>query len=565
MNVEYIVPFCIKKTIVKYRFTFIVTSFLLFAFGLYQNQFNDHKVFENVGLILILFILLNDVTDVGTYFVEKMAEQFMNTILHRELFTLCKNLPLYANVNLDTLASYTSSTVADLFISIPLYLIWTFLGIYRFYKKGHGKKTNVITFGTTLLMCVATFLAINMYQTIPSVSRHLFDITQQIFMLQRSGQFTESYNVYRKYEKEHNTLIRTNSIIFSGLRLAKIAILGGCLFLLHKYCDFNTWNDMRSIGTFIATIWSLISTLYNVCTSWSTAEQEWAKIRNKLLHAPEKYSVQFFESLHVKLNEYFTSSMESNFVINDKLPHLPNELPLLKNIEFEIHKNRMMRVWQNDEMYELEFKKPLIIVVKGESGKGKTTLLKMIMGIIQSEYVQINGYNVNQIASIDLGNILNYVDQSSLLMKNLTLEENFKLMNINPINGLKMCEKLGLNLENKLNTPLKDIQFSGGEYRRLYLAIAFCKECSGLIMDEPCASLDAARQEQINEILLKNHYDYVIVTEHLGQIGDKIANIRLMVKDCTLSYAIKDHNNKWTELKEGDFSECLIRKINLAE
>ena len=80
-------------------------------------------------------------------------------------------------------------------------------------------------------------------------------------------------------------------------------------------------------------------------------------------------------------------------------------------------------------------------------------------------------------------------------------------------------------------------------------------------MDEPCASLDSARQEQINEILLKNQYDYIIVTEHLGQIGDGIANIRFMVNNNTLSYAIKDHNNEWTELKEGDFPECCVRKI----
>lgn len=127
----------------------------------------------------------------------------------------------------------------------------------------------------------------------------------------------------------------------------------------------------------------------------------------------------------------------------------------------------------------------------GESGKGKTSLLKMIMGILipNSGKLAINGLelcsdNINKIRSQ-----IAWLPQNVNLPVNSTNEFihflNFNKQNIETFDAY--CEKLGLRKIGRLN---KFNEISGGERQRILIAACLSMNKAILCFDEPTSALD---------------------------------------------------------------------------
>ncbi|GAB6948042.1 cell division ATP-binding protein FtsE [Vulcanisaeta sp. JCM 16161] len=149
-----------------------------------------------------------------------------------------------------------------------------------------------------------------------------------------------------------------------------------------------------------------------------------------------------------------------------------------------------------------------ITCVAGPSGSGKSTLLRIIAGYLRpdSGRVLINGVDIYMDSRArDITNLVSYVPQDDLLISGLTIRENLRLaLRVQGLSNRDIEERIRwvselLGIEHVLNK--RPGQVSGGERRRVSIAVALARDHEFLIMDEPTNSLDRANVDLLMRIL----------------------------------------------------------------
>ncbi|MBA9027072.1 ABC transporter ATP-binding protein [Peribacillus huizhouensis] len=171
----------------------------------------------------------------------------------------------------------------------------------------------------------------------------------------------------------------------------------------------------------------------------------------------------------------------------------------------------------------------------GPSGAGKTTLVKMIVGMDTTDTGTIHVLN-KKMPNLGLLQAIGYMAQSDALYSELTGMENLKFFaSLYKLNKTEIKERISyaadlVHLTNELNKRVK--AYSGGMKRRLSLAIALIQNPKILILDEPTVGIDPELRLSIwNELLrLKNEEGKtIIVTTHVmdeAERCDFVAMIR---------------------------------------
>lgn len=175
-----------------------------------------------------------------------------------------------------------------------------------------------------------------------------------------------------------------------------------------------------------------------------------------------------------------------------------------------------------------EFKKGSTTAIVGRSGLGKTTLVKLILGItsLNEGDILVCGSSI-----LDMKNLskvrrrnIGCVFQNFNLISGFTVKENILLPRYFFENGEnninEICNTLGLSKE-MLSKSIDKI--SGGEKHRVALARALINNPEILIADEPTGNLDAANEQNIIELLKRINEELgitIITVTH----SDKVAN-----------------------------------------
>ncbi|AFJ25672.1 ABC transporter ATP-binding protein [Streptococcus parasanguinis FW213] len=175
-----------------------------------------------------------------------------------------------------------------------------------------------------------------------------------------------------------------------------------------------------------------------------------------------------------------------------------------------------------------EFKKGSTTAIVGRSGLGKTTLVKLILGItsLNEGDILVCGSSV-----LDMKNLskvrrrnIGCVFQNFNLISGFTVKENILLPRYFFENGEnninEICNTLGLSKE-MLSKSIDKI--SGGEKQRVALARALINNPEILIADEPTGNLDADNEQNIIELLKRINEELgitIITVTH----SDKVAN-----------------------------------------
>src|SRR5437870_2637150 len=150
-------------------------------------------------------------------------------------------------------------------------------------------------------------------------------------------------------------------------------------------------------------------------------------------------------------------------------------------------------------------------IIIGASGSGKSTILKLIMGLDKPDEGQIfvEGEDITKFGETQLVRVrqkIGMVFQESALFDSLTVRENvaYRLYEIGvPENEIdqKVREVLGfVGLEDAIDKMPSEL--SGGMKRRVALARALIGEPGIMLYDEPTAGLDPITSKRINELII---------------------------------------------------------------
>lgn len=163
--------------------------------------------------------------------------------------------------------------------------------------------------------------------------------------------------------------------------------------------------------------------------------------------------------------------------------------------------------------FNLEIKKRKITVILGESGSGKTTLLNILAGLTDFS---------GTVSGVSLPAAM--VFQRDRLVKNLTVEENIKLVNA-AADAKGELQKIGLAGCEKLYPK----QLSAGMARRVAILRAFAFDSDVVLMDEPFVNLDVALKfylvNEVKRLCREKNKTAVVVTHDIKEavtIADEI-------------------------------------------
>ena len=170
---------------------------------------------------------------------------------------------------------------------------------------------------------------------------------------------------------------------------------------------------------------------------------------------------------------------------------LPNEIPKISFTDVSFAWNKGSNPVINNCNFSIN-KKGLWMIV-GENGTGKSTLLKLIQGILKPTYGKVE-------RTANIGMVFQNPDHQ-ILMPNCRSE---LLLNINSELSRKNINKDIKNALNKVGLdgfekrPIHTL--SGGQKQRLTIACSLIKKSNFILMDEPTALLD--KESQLNILSL---------------------------------------------------------------
>lgn len=197
----------------------------------------------------------------------------------------------------------------------------------------------------------------------------------------------------------------------------------------------------------------------------------------------------------------------------------------LKNISKVYEINKKDKVVALDEV-NLFFKEGEVIVLKGASGSGKSTILSLIAGLSKptSGEVVVDQKRISKLPDSFLADFrrenLGFVFQKYNLIPNLSVFENIitPLIPNNPDPDLlnKKVQKVLTSFEIAHKKDIQVKNLSGGEQQRVAIARAIINDPKIIIADEPTANLDLKLSNQFCEILkgLKDKNKTIIVATH---------------------------------------------------
>ena len=177
------------------------------------------------------------------------------------------------------------------------------------------------------------------------------------------------------------------------------------------------------------------------------------------------------------------------------------------------------------------------VVILGQSGAGKTTILNMLggMDIPSKGKIIVDGKRVDKFSNKELieyrRHDIGFVFQFYNLIANLTTIENIEL-------ACQLCKdalepKVILKLVG-LDHRMKNFpsQLSGGEQQRVAIARAIAKNPKLLLCDEPTGALDSETGKKIIDLLIKNCKNMgmttVVITHNssISEVADKVITIK---------------------------------------
>lgn len=178
---------------------------------------------------------------------------------------------------------------------------------------------------------------------------------------------------------------------------------------------------------------------------------------------------------------------------------------------------------------DFDFRPGSCTAVLGETGAGKTTLVRMILGLVAPQHGTVEIYNdrKRRVLSPRLRCNFVYVPQGNTLMSG-TIRENLRLGKLDATDEemeealKKSCAEFVMNLPKGLDTVCSESGggLSEGQAQRIAIARALLRDRSIMLFDEATSALDPETERHLLQNILAAHDKTVIFITHRPAVVD---------------------------------------------
>ena len=202
----------------------------------------------------------------------------------------------------------------------------------------------------------------------------------------------------------------------------------------------------------------------------------------------------------------------------------------LKNVSFEVtEENDNKEILKNISLTIDE----RFVAITGPNGGGKSTLAKLIAGIIQPTggEIYLDGKDITNMSITERAkNGISFAFQQPVRFKGITVKDLITYAVGHPISTVEACgylSEVGLCAKDYINREL-NASLSGGEAKRIEIAMTMARGTSLSIFDEPEAGIDLWSFQSLIKVFEKMHEkaggSIIIIShqERILDIADKI-------------------------------------------
>lgn len=491
---------------------------------------NYQIIYSYLLIIIGIYLVIRILNSIQYYFEIKIYNNILEE-LRNDMFqsTINKYKKRYQEIEVGKLISYFT-IIPDLYqelsykslrLIIPYILSITILLFYFFYVDIRlGILIGLFLFSIIILIYCLHKKSVqynsDKYNDYHKINEKLQDRMSNIFSILTNGQ--DKYEIFQQSKLERKNKLKGLKANTYQWKLDTILNLTTVFFfilsiLLYFYLFQKKTNNTLLISSFIVFFY-LIEYINN--SLW--------------------YVVDYFNLVGI-IKDY-----EHSLKIKDKINKFGNKMNFinkgiiqLHSIQFEYHKHKKIH-----EKLNMIFYPNQITTILGKSGSGKSTIIKIILGLIPPSKGKITIDNVNIIDSSSdyLRSNISIVSQDVKLFNNNILN-NIKYGNLNTstykiiqiIKQLKLNDNIFQNLPNGIytNCGVNGSMLSNGQRQIILILRAYLQNRKILILDEPTSSLDINTKKTVLDLIKKIsiHKTTIIVThdKDVKDITDKFYNL----------------------------------------
>lgn len=295
-----------------------------------------------------------------------------------------------------------------------------------------------------------------------------------------------------------------------------IIIIIFIILVLIKFESVENIYLIETLGVFAAAAYRLLPSAVRIINSLQVSKFSSSAINNVVNEIKSKNYI-----LKVNNNKKTLSKFDYKIEFSKVFfRYEKTNKDILKNFNLKIFKNK-------------------IYGFKGKTGSGKTTIINLLVGLInpQRGLISIDNIDYKDINIASLYDIISYVPQNIYLMDS-SIKENiifgsnkYSSEEINYAIKNSSLDKFINQLPEGIDTIIgeRSSKISGGQSQRIGIARALIKKPSILILDESTNSLDASTEEQILKGIsnLKKNLTIIMVSHSLNslKICDEIIDL----------------------------------------
>lgn len=366
------------------------------------------------------------------------------------------------------------------------FFVFLFTTLTKNYAKLIGRKQNNTAeiMNNTLINSYHNFTDIKLYG-------------QSNFFLDK---YKKINTVFASYTKRLYFLFSLPKVVLES------TIILTLIFYFSSYSEFNIKLNLGILGIYLISLYRILPSAVRISNL-------------KVQLSSHSFSINLIWNILKRLK---TDKYKKLFKIKSKIE--------LKNVSFSY--DGKIKVVKD---LNLIFKTGKITCIYGESGGGKTTLIRLLTGLLQPN---LKGKILYDNKKINVNNKLDisYVSQNFFIMKD-TLINNIVFNNTKEINYEKLDKVLEIvdlkNVFKKKNIQFDSVisenasLFSGGQRQRIAIARALYNDSNLIVFDESTNALDLKLESKILKNLHQIKKDKIIII---------ISHRKETKKNCDLSY-----------------------------